>query len=375
MTAKPPITKERWIELWKRQEERKAQERESIRQAVATSDVPLSSELVQDLIHLSDEHSRAILREHPGFTLAERRSSYLTSLSILELSLEDLVNAIASFEQEAMAESSTLFDPINHATLEVIERRVRKELFATANAAASLVDHSRRVRTRCELPDYNDQLRTCFGTDGLHDFVISLRILLHHLHIVESDWYMQTSFSDGPNSATFTISKGTLLRVIAQFPERFGGEKNESLLTYVNAAEDRIDLSVVFDDYRSRVSRFHGWLREQLASNSLVALRDYDHCMQEKKNYGARTWWNMLLGNWLRNWQVPPNPHDHLPKYLTAGQLAEVYKLPRNSTAQVDLVISYIDTDQAINSELRKLAYELFERSPPLDRPSLSKPL
>jgi hypothetical protein len=335
--------------------------------------VPLPAELVQVVTYLPYEYSHVIMREHPGFALAERRSSYLTSLSIMELSLNDLLSAIANFEHEAIAEGSTLFNRTNGAALDAIERRIQKELFATANAAASLVDHSRRVQRCLKLPDYGDQLRACFGTDGLHDLVIGLRVLLHHLHIVEAGWNMRTSFSEGTKSATFMINKATLLRAIDQFPERFGGETSGPLLAYVNTAAYSIDLKVTFEDYRSRVARFHRWLREQLSSVSLVALRDYDRCMQEIKNLGTRTWWNMLLGNWLRNWKVPPNPHDHLHKYLTPEQLAEIYKLLRNSKAQVDLVISYMDADQAIDDKLREYAYELFERSPPLDTPSLVK--
>lgn len=221
------------------------------------------------------------------------------------------------------------------------------------------------MQKRIDLPGYADQLRACFGTDGLHDFVIGVRILLHHLHIVEAGWSMQTSFSEGTKRATFTIDKATLLRAIAQFPERFGGDKSGPLLAWVSAAPDRIDLRVIFEEYRSRVAQFHRWLGEQLASQSFVALRDYDRCLQENRNLGTRTWWIMLLGNWLRNWKVPPNPHDHLHKHLTHEQLTEVYKFPPNSKAQVDLVISYLDNDQAIDDSLRNLAYELFERSPP----------
>jgi hypothetical protein len=367
VSANRQFTEEPQNAGWKRQQEREAQERERIRKAVATSELPLPAEIVQAVIYLPDEHSRGILQEHPGFALAERRSSYLTSLSVLELCLADLLSAIDNFEVEATAESSDLFSRINGAPLEAIERRIQKELFSSANAAASLVDHARRVRKCIEIPSYDDQLRASFGTDGLHDFVIGLRVLLHHLHIVEAGWQMRTKYSEGTKSATFMIRKATVLRAIAQFPERFGGEKSGSLLAYVNGTADSIDLRVIFEDYRARIARFHGWLREQLASSSLVALRDYDRCMLEKKNLGVRTWWNMLLGNWLRNWKVPPNPHDHLQKYLTPEQRAEVYKLPRNSKAQVDLVIKYMDTDQAINDNLRKLAYELFERSPPLD--------
>jgi hypothetical protein len=119
-----------------------------------------------------------------------------------------------------------------------------------------------------------------------------------------------------------------------------------------------------FYPYRPRMTRFHSWFRERLDSDVLIALRDYDRIMLEKKRPGTRTWWHILMGNWLRNWKVPPNPHDHLPRYLTPEQLEAVYKVPRNSKEQVDLVISYIDTDNAIDDALRAEAYELFERSP-----------
>lgn len=98
-----------------------------------------------------------------------------------------------------------------------------------------------------------------------------------------------------------------------------------------------------------------------------MALHDYDHIMQEKRNLNERQWWNAMLVSWLRNWKTPPNPHSHLHKYLTEEQMAQVNALPRNSKEQVDLVIQFVDKDDAIDDKLRALAYELFERSPPTD--------
>jgi hypothetical protein len=74
--------------------------------------------------------------------------------------------------------------------------------------------------------------------------------------------------------------------------------------------------------------------------------------------------WKAMKGNWLRNWKTPPDPHRDLPGYLTPAQLYEVYKLPRNSKQQVDLVIKYVDKENAIDEDLRGQAYELFARSP-----------
>lgn len=70
-----------------------------------------------------------------------------------------------------------------------------------------------------------------------------------------------------------------------------------------------------------------------------------------------------MMGNWL-NWKVSPDPHNHLSRFFTSDQLEEVYRLPLNSQAQVDLAIAYMDEDNAIDDDLRKMAYALFERSP-----------
>jgi hypothetical protein len=359
------FTREEIDEIWRQQQIREAQERELIRQKVAVTEPPLPDDLLQKILFLNDSETRAILRDHKGFALAERRTSYLTSLAILEQSLQDLLAAIGEFEKQAIGENSTLFERGSEVELQTFERRIQKELFAAANAAHSLVDHSRRVQKMVNLPDFADQLRRAFGTDGLHDLVIGLRILLHHLHIVEAGWSTQHSFDNGVKSATFMISKATLLRVVGQYPERFSGEQGKLLLSYLNVASDNIDVKVLFELYRDRVLQFHTWLSRKLEEDTFVALRDYDRCLFEKKKWGTRMWWNALLGNWLKNWKVPPDPHKHLPRYLTTDQLGAVYALPRNSRAQVDLVITYMDSDNAIDERLRAQAYELFTRSPP----------
>lgn len=225
------------------------------------------------------------------------------------------------------------------------------------------MDHSRRLQKHFDFEGYNERLAEDFGTDGLHSFVIGLRILQHHLRILKAGWSMQSSFREGTRTATFNINTDTLKRVIAQQGERF--ENDEPLKAYVNALPDRIDLRKMFEEYRRRMRLFNGWVTDQLASDSIVALRDYDCILLERKKFGTRTWWGALLGNWLHNWKVPPNPHDHLPRYLTPEQLEAVYALPRNSKEQIDLVITYVDTHGAITDGLRAEAYELFRRSPP----------
>jgi hypothetical protein len=360
----PKLTLQEFNALWRQQEEVESQRRERLRQAVAASSVPLPPELAHAVINLNDKYTRAILRGHAGFTLAERRDSYLTSLAVMEQCLDDLLAAICVFENAALAEDPTLFHRQDDAELRRFERRIQKELFATANAAASLVDHARRVDKCHALPDYQAKCVECFGTDGLHDFVIALRVMLHHLHMVEAGWNMTTGFSEGTKTATFKISKQAVLRVIEANPDRFKRPAEAAMRAYVDAAEDSIDLRAVFCDYRARMARFHAWLKAELESETMVALRDHDALIQRKVNADQLMFWKAMLGNWL-NWKTPPDPHKHLPRYLSKAELEEVYKRPRNSKEQVDLVIRFMDKHNAVDDALRQQAYQLFERSPP----------
>ena len=351
------MTTAHWDKVWQRREQRKAERREHLRQAVAISDVPLPPELAEAVINLNDKCARIVLRHHPGFPLAERRDSYLISVAIVEQSFEDLLAAICNFENAAVAEDSTLISGTEKLELKRFERQIQKELFAAANSAASLVDHARRVDKCCKLQEYDAKRVECFGTDGLHEFVIELRVLLYHVHVIEVGWNMTISFSEGTKTATFVIPKEVIKRVI-------NGKGNASarVLAYVDAASDNIDLRTIFLDYRARMAKFHTWMKNELTSDSLIALRDYDRLIQQKVNSDRRIFWKAMMGNWL-SWQTPPNPHRHLPRFLLTEQLQEVYKLPRNSKAQVDLVISYMDKNNAIDDALREQAYVLFERS------------
>lgn len=367
----PKFTREQIDEIWKRQEEREAERRERIRQAIVESEVPLPEKLAEALIHLNDKHTRSILRGHKGYPLAERRNSYFTSLSIMEQCLQDLLAAIDCFESAALSNESGYFDPGGENESGRTERRIQKELFATANAAASLVDHARRVHKVLPIPDYDAKRVECFGTDGLHEFVIGLRVVLHHLHVVEAGWSIVQSFSEGTSNATFMISKDVLQRLLGSYPDRFGNA-HKPMNAYIDAAPAHVDVRAVFLDYRTRIAQFHGWMRETLQSGELVALRDYDALIKRKINADKLMFWKAMMGNWLHNWKTPPDPHKHLPRYLTSAQLSEVYKLPRNSKEQVDLVIKYVDKESATDDDLRAQAYELFERSPPPEMDVLS---
>ncbi|MGQ0582214.1 MAG: hypothetical protein ACT4O6_09785 [Reyranella sp.] len=350
------------------QREREAADREGIRQVIAATPPPLPSELVQRFLHLFDGHVREMMRSHAGFDLSERRASYLTSLDIFERSVGDLISAIDDFSAYAIADGASIFERQNEPRLRAYESRIQKELFATTNAALALVEHSRHIEEISERPDHDARRISAFGDDGLHAFVQALRVVLFHVHMVEAGYNLTTSYSEKKKTATFAISRETLLRVLpgANITQR------SAVMSYVNACSASIDLKPMFVDYLARVRTFHAWFQNELKSESLVALRDYDRIMQEKDNFNQRSWWKLMLNTW-KNSATPPNPHRHLHKYLTPDQMVEVNVLPLNSREQVDLIIRCVDKGNAIDDELRELAYEWFAR-PPMDDPVTPKP-
>ncbi|WP_298242045.1 hypothetical protein [uncultured Bradyrhizobium sp.] len=349
------------IELERKQKQREVAAREMLCLDIAASDVPLPEELAAAIERVFITELGDVMRHHRGYPLAERRDSYRTSLSILQHCFDDLQAAIDSFQAFALSDGWAA--PNHRDRAEEFEKIIQKELFATANAALSLVEHARRVTKRHALPDYAAKRAEIFGNDGLHEFVTGLRILLHHLHMVEAGWTIIGASKTKSASATFMLDRAELERLIEEHRDGFKAQY-KPMKSYVEAQPKKIDIRKVFAAYRARTEQFHAWMTAELDAPSLVALRDYDALYVRKKKADKRMSWNALLGNWLRNWEVPPNPHNHLHRFLTPGELSEVNALPRNSQVQADRVIAFLDPEGAADDRLREQVYELFRRAP-----------
>jgi hypothetical protein len=115
------------------------------------------------------------------------------------------------------------------------------------------------------MPDYEVRREACFGMDGLHDFVIALRIMLHHLHNVEAGWNVTTNFSEGSKTATFTVSKAIVQRVIKAFPERFDRKSDYEMHVFINAMEEEQHRSARDLPSLPRAPRTLSWMDEKRA--------------------------------------------------------------------------------------------------------------
>jgi len=340
---------------------RKDAKRDALQKAVEESDVPLSDELLDCVLSLFTTDAGLVLQHHAGFIIAERRDHYRASLSIMRLAIADLKTALKNFVQVATIDDPGIILAKNRGQLQAIEERIEKELFSTANAAASLVDHVRRLQLKIEIPGFREKLTDCFKNDGLHELVIGLRVLLHHLHIVKANWSVGSDFTTGDRRADFSINRQELERAIYQSGGRFNGKQGKLIKNYIASCTEKINLLDLFTDYDARLECFYDWYNRQIETGSPEALRDYDRCMAEKDRRSSRTVWNLLVSNWLNRKEVP-NIHKHLPDYLTTEQLDAVYELPINSTEQADLIIEFIDNRDAIDPDLRSKIHRLFER-------------
>jgi len=99
------------------------------------------------------------------------------SYQVFERATLDLLKAIQHFND--LARDGTLFGHTRRNEIDEMEQLIQKELFAAANAAhrLSIIPHAefRRLPTS----RLRTTLTTDFWSDGLHEFVIALRTMLH----------------------------------------------------------------------------------------------------------------------------------------------------------------------------------------------------
>jgi hypothetical protein len=341
----------------------RARQRESVRDALKSASVPVPQSIVNELALLRREDALDVLTVHPGFTIWRRWNSYKAARSIFDSAFADLFDAIDELAE--LMRHTDVFRVENRHMLAEGKQRIRKELFAASNAAHSLKDHATyRLQDVAAIHGFRAKLTEHFGQDGLHDFVIALRTITHHIDVLEPEWKMTHRFGEA-EEITFQLDRNELQAVIESAKAESGKYKiNKAGRAYLDDAPDEINIRNIYRQYFERANAFHDWFTYQLEKEPPSELEDLQCCLKANSDNAARTWWKALLVNWLRNWETPPNPYSHLSRYLTEAQIKEVYQLPPKSKQQVDKVIEFIDVDNACDEEIRELAYEMFARAP-----------
>ncbi|HIP79992.1 MAG TPA: hypothetical protein EYH07_16215 [Kiloniellaceae bacterium] len=338
----------RWVsDLMRAQRTR---QREAVRDALKVAPIPIPQVIVDELALLNPTDALDVLKDHPGFKIWQRWKSYQAALALFERCMADLFAAIDAFDE--VMRQDDLFSASQRHKREEGSLRVHKELFAAGNAAHSLRDHaSYRLQDIVQNPEFKARLAEHFGDDGLHDFVIALRTITHHIEMVEPALRITHRFGGNAAEITFYLDRDKLQAAVESVKQESGKYKiNEAGRRYLKDALATIDVKAIYEEYLVRASAFHSWFSGTLEAGPPLDLQDFERCLKANGDMAARTMWKALLGNWL-NWDKPPNPYDHLPRLLTGAQLEEVMRLPRKSEQQVDRVIAFLDKDGACDDE------------------------
>jgi len=298
-----------------------------------------------------------IIAKHKGYPLSQSKTSYLASARTFVVSAADLLACIDRFE--SFASEKGAFERIARGRFETIEHAMQKEVFAFVNAAHSLVDHSRSIKKKFGIGDYDASWAQCFGVDGLHEFVVDFRNLVHHASFVASEWEVSGTFGEvGGITATFHLYRAELLRLGALDRRSLSAQARR----FLDNGPEKIDLRRLVKEYAERAGKFSDWLSARLADCRDIALLDYEKCLLENTRHAIRLEWGAIIGHVLQR-NPPLNPYAHLSRYLTAEELCTVRHLPDRSQEQIDAIIACVDTQGACDAALRQRVYDWFRRS------------
>jgi hypothetical protein len=203
--------------------------------------------------------------------------------------------------------------------------------------------------------------------------------MLHHVRVVETGWQLRQLTSGADDTAGFMLPKNELLDLAGREDQPPSGKgssgkrgsgrtkseqaelrKKQCALAYLNSMDGDVDLRDLFGNYRPCVLAFRESLLAHLASSYGVALDDLARIRVEHRRHTIRLSWNGLLGNFV-NWATPPDPYNHLWKFLRPEQIAELQAL--HASDRVDRVIAMMDREGAINDTLRALVHRYFEKA------------
>lgn len=307
--------------------------------------LPWSEEILQQAYFQNFTDAQKALQEHPGFTAHRDLCALRQSLDIFFDSTSELFRSIDIFRKEA--QSSGFWTRPAQDRFKERELSVRRSMFAAATSALALVDHSRRVKGKSAITNerYLSKLDETFD-ECENRFVQSLRVCVSHIRMIEADW--QVNYSTPRKQTLFLLRRDVLL-------QWDGWDKQAR--AFINRHLNGIDVEKLFNNYRTRVKKFHEWFHTEVARVSEPQLSEYQEYERMLKRLGIRALWNFILD------QVVKGRLDlftYLDRYLTKTELDEVLALPRKSKVQIDRIIEILDEYGACDKDLRDKIYKAF---------------
>ncbi|MBD9653149.1 hypothetical protein IB267_32825 [Ensifer sp. ENS09] len=327
------------------EQEQNEQRKNALRAALAASPVPVPDDLLNAVAGLFVTDTLDVLRAHPGFDLEDKLRSIRTTLQLFDQAFADLQDALAAFD--AFSRQPEFHYRSHRAQHDIIERSIRKEIFTFSELAHSLQDHCRRVNSRWKSSLITPRIPTCFGDDGLHDFVCGLRTALHHLLMLDANWAIRGSGAAATSHYLFDLRE----------LQDANPSWNERARRFLAAQTENIDIGTLTPVYHQRVHEFYDAILDEADANPPAEVADYRRCWNAHQRRSARMAWNFMLTQY-QNHGI--DPYLYLDRYLLPTELETVRRLPDRSRTQVDFIIRALDELSACDDALRLKIYRFF---------------
>jgi hypothetical protein len=312
----------------------------------ALGPLPWSDETLDAAVWKGFEEAMRSLDEHPGRDLADRSTSLLAVLRILQKAATSLHELLAQFHREA--HGGRLFQRNRASDLAGYEERFQELLYLFASSAMTLADQSRALNGKVELPGYGSKVAS-FAESPRHRFVQELRNDLIHVTLHKPGWQL-TSSRNQELTSKFMLWPHQLTR-----SNEYHSRAREYLLNHPKG----IDLGVLVHEYTRDVTELQSWLQDALEKEAGSVIADYKRCVKRIRAVSARCWWNVLFQQLVL--PAKRDPYEYLDRYLTPDELDEINSLPFKSKLQVDRIIQLVDEYGACDEALRALVYKAFQ--------------
>jgi hypothetical protein len=286
------------------------------------------------------------IKQHPGFDLHECSLSLKSVLRMFNKTADTFFTTLQRFHAEA--DGQQLFSRIRSNDLREFEETFQETLYLFASCAMTLVDQSRALSKKVEIPDYSSRVSSTFAGNPRHRFIQELRNDLIHVTLHQPGWQLSTD-RDRTRTSRFMLHANQLKR--ADDWHRLAKE-------YLQQRSSGVDLGALIQEYRMQVNEFQEWLQARVIEAADQIIDDYLRCDRFLKAIGSRCLWRLLLSQVVI--QGRRDPCQYLDQYLTQSELDEIQLLPPRSKEQVDRIVEIVDDFGACNEELRSLAYKAF---------------
>lgn len=290
--------------------------------------------------------TQAAIQEHPGFKPHQNLLSMQLALDIFLDAVLDLRANIQAFVNAGGSDALWALRNRYHAEPRVVS--VNRSVFSAATAAAALVEHSRRLSKKSEVPGYEKRIDKMFKNSPRHHFVVDLRNAIVHWSMLKSSWRVRFfAGEEGPPETTFRLAQKDLLR-----------KNNWDPLAreFIKENREGVDVRALFEDYEASVVGFHAWFHDAFRVANEPNISEYRRYEDFLNAVQFRSGLRLLLMQILRD----RDPYQYLNRYLTPEEMAEIERLPHGSREQVDRIIELADHFDACDEELRAIVYEKF---------------